>query len=165
MNARTPAPPKRRSLPQTLLVWLCLLIPASGLLYGTSAQVRGLEKELNGVRSQIAQEHEQVRVLHAEWAYLNNPRQLAARATRYLGIQNAATAAQVVAIHAITEKIAYRTPTSAPANKTASMLPTALRLSTNVLAQPIAYGTAQSLPLPLHQPSPNPVPLEMARSN
>lgn len=139
--------PKRRNTLQTVLLWACMMIPTSALLYGTSAHMRETEKELSAVREALAQEHEQTRVLKAEWAYLNNPKQLASRAARYLDMKKAASPAQVAELNDIPVKIAYRTPDVTPVAEQADgmrlgmmqITPSTQPLSTHVLAKSIVY--------------------------
>jgi hypothetical protein len=124
---------KRRHTLKILLIWALLMVPASALLYGTSAHVRELENDLASIQSNVAREQDTMRVLRAEWAYLNDPQKLAQRAKKYLGTKEASASLQVARMDQLTTKISYRTPeTNAARLQTAS-------LSTRVLAKSIVY--------------------------
>lgn len=98
----------RRSILKKILLWTCLLIPASAFLYSTNGHVRGLEKRLEAATAQIVAEKESLRVLRAEWAFLNSPRRLAAASEKYLDESGAPAAAQVVALNLLPSKLAPR---------------------------------------------------------
>ncbi len=53
-------------------------------LYELKDEVRGREAELRALKDAVAEEKESLRVLAAEWSYLNRPDRLAAMAGRYL---------------------------------------------------------------------------------
>jgi hypothetical protein len=53
-------------------------------LYELKIEVRGLESELSGLRTGITAEKENIRVLNAEWSYLNRPERLGNMAARHL---------------------------------------------------------------------------------
>jgi hypothetical protein len=59
---------------------------AGALLYWTSQSVQQKEAALKKMQASVAQEQETIRVLHAEWDYLNRPDRLEALATKYLGL-------------------------------------------------------------------------------
>ncbi len=135
---------RRRQSLGTLLFWACMLIPASALLYGVSAKVQEQEKELASLKTQIVAEQEGARVLKAEWAYLNNPQKLAARAKTYLGFQTGTSAKQIASLNDMAVKVAYRTEvpaalTEAPATAQVADATPAPRPSTRMLAKPIGY--------------------------
>ena len=54
-------------------VWLALTGVAAVVLVQVSAEVRGLEDELSGLNAEIVAERETIRVLRAEWVYVNRP--------------------------------------------------------------------------------------------
>lgn len=53
-------------------------------LFWVSQQVQMLEREQRGINEQIASEQEGMRVLNAEWDYLNRPDRIEALAAKYL---------------------------------------------------------------------------------
>jgi len=58
------------------LICLVAILLAAGTLFRTSYQVRDLRRELAGINSDIVREQTGIRVLRAEWAYLNSPDRL-----------------------------------------------------------------------------------------
>ncbi|WP_366656942.1 hypothetical protein [Fodinicurvata sp. EGI_FJ10296] len=60
---------------------------AAGMVFKTSHEVSTLESRLNGLNQQIAREQEAIRVLRAEWAYLNRPGRLRALAENYSALR------------------------------------------------------------------------------
>ena len=58
------------------LVWLILAALASGALFSISYAVLALEEELEGLNHAIVEEQTAIRVLEAEWSYLNSPARL-----------------------------------------------------------------------------------------
>jgi hypothetical protein len=53
-------------------------------LFWVSQQVQMLEREQRGINQQISSEQEGMRVLNAEWDYLNRPDRIEALAAKYL---------------------------------------------------------------------------------
>lgn len=133
--------PKRRTTLQVLLIWACFMIPVSAMLYGTSASVREKESELSSINAQIEAEKDSLRVLRAEWAYLNQPQKLASRVQKYLTPRKAAAPAQVLAENQMTVKVGYR-PALAPAlaANTVPIEPTPQDSTPHLLAKPIVFN-------------------------
>ncbi|MFA5040851.1 MAG: hypothetical protein WC464_04365 [Bdellovibrionales bacterium] len=71
----------------SLLLWLCLTIGASLMLYHTSDKVHGLDKQLHALNTQIEDEQRALHVLKAEWVYLANPARIEAKAKRHLSLK------------------------------------------------------------------------------
>jgi len=65
------------------LVWAVLVAAAAGFLFYTSHQAEELEAELEASHRAVIAEREAIRILHAEWAYLNEPGRLRALARRH----------------------------------------------------------------------------------
>lgn len=64
-----------------------LMAFASGAsLVVVSHKVQGVEREIARAEREISREQEAIRILNADWAYLNNPAYLEAMATRYLNL-------------------------------------------------------------------------------
>ena len=80
---------------------LVLIAIAGGALFNVSYQVGRLEAEKRALDRAIAAEEQAIRVLRAEWAYLNQPSRLEPLAARYTdlapvgGLQLAASAAGI----------------------------------------------------------------------
>ncbi|HVY12966.1 MAG TPA: hypothetical protein VHB73_05315 [Alphaproteobacteria bacterium] len=130
----------RRNTLKTILFWACLLIPASAFLYTTNAHVRGLEKEMEDTQRAIAQEKESLRVLHAEWAYLNNPERLAAEAKKHLDGAEETKAAQILSLPTLGTKLAMRGGPASPSDATGMVtIANAANAQPGVLAKSIAY--------------------------
>lgn len=123
---------------QVLLLWVCIMIPVSGLLYGTSASVREKENELNAINAQITAEKDSLRVLRAEWAYLNQPQKLALRAQRYLTAKNPAAPVQVLCERQISGKVPYRQIGSVVASNSLHIQPSD-HSAPRILAKPIVF--------------------------
>lgn len=68
---------------------------SGGLLLYTSQNVQQAERKLAGVENAIRQEEDSIRVLKAEWAYLNSPARLETLAAEYLDMK-APTPGQLV---------------------------------------------------------------------
>ncbi len=122
-----------------LLLWICIMIPVSALLYSTSAAVREKENELTSLSTQIAAEKDSLRVLHAEWAYLNQPQRLAARAQRYLIAKKAALPVQVLNERQIPTKLAYRRTTPSVVATNVQIQPSNRSAAPRLLAKPIVF--------------------------
>jgi hypothetical protein len=72
----------RLSLP----VWLVLVIAAGFCMFQIKFAVQELEHQLGQTNRDVARAQEQVRVLKAEWSYLNEPGRLAELNRRHLGL-------------------------------------------------------------------------------
>jgi hypothetical protein len=71
--------------PGTLL-WLGLVALAGFGLFQLKYRVQGQEQELAHLFRQIQNDRDQIQVLRAEWAHLNDPHRLADLARRYLDL-------------------------------------------------------------------------------
>lgn len=58
------------------LLWLFLAVLAGGALFAISYDVLALEEDLEDLNRAIVEEQTAIRVLQAEWSYLNNPSRL-----------------------------------------------------------------------------------------
>jgi cell division protein FtsL len=66
------------------LVWLMLVVAAGFVTFKVKYAVQDIEDELNRVRKQTVAEQQEIRVLNAEWTYLNQPERLAELNRRFL---------------------------------------------------------------------------------
>ncbi len=67
---------------------LVLAVLAGGLLYSVSQKVHQAERELRIVEQKLSRERESIRILQAEWDYLNHPARLEALAAQYFDAAN-----------------------------------------------------------------------------
>ena len=79
---------------RTIFIFTLAGLSGFMLLY-TSQNVQQAERKLSNIRNSIAQEQEAIRVLNAEWAYLNSPARLETLASDYLKMK-APTAEQLI---------------------------------------------------------------------
>lgn len=68
------------------ILLLCVAAGLGALLFRTSQSVQGAEDRLAELNRTIRQEQESIRVLDAEWDYLNRPQRLEALADKYLKV-------------------------------------------------------------------------------
>jgi hypothetical protein len=66
--------------------WLVLVLVAGFTTFKVKYAVQDIEDELNRVRRHTIVEQQEVRVLTAEWTYLNQPERLAELNRRFLGL-------------------------------------------------------------------------------
>lgn len=85
-------------------VWLGLAAVATGVLFHTSYRVQELEAELGALNREIIEEQEAIRVLKAEWSYLNEPARLERLSREYLLLQPT-QGDQIADIDSIPEKL------------------------------------------------------------
>ena len=67
-------------------IGVALLPLISFELYNGVHRVKGQQKELEALKTSIASEGEAIRVLKAEWSYLNQPDRLQALARRHMAL-------------------------------------------------------------------------------
>jgi hypothetical protein len=67
-----------------LLLWTLVIATAGYGMFQIKFEVQALEAELTALNNDIRAREEAIRVLRAEWSYLNEPTRLAALAARYL---------------------------------------------------------------------------------
>lgn len=61
---------------KSTLIWMCLAAAAGTALFHTSESVHQITTQLEEAQRKIRQEQENLRVLEAEWSYLNQPERL-----------------------------------------------------------------------------------------
>lgn len=69
------------------LFWLALILIAGATLMQISYQVDMKERELRKLTAQLITHEDSIRVLKAEWAYLNQPQRLEKLSAKYLALQ------------------------------------------------------------------------------
>jgi len=119
------------------IISVALLVLVSFELYNGVHRVKAQEQALVSMSAQIAREAEQIRVLKAEWSYLNQPDRLQALARRHLALAPTG-ASQIVVL------------TSLPIRgDTMSMAPSPV-----VEAQDLPSRVVTDVPLPRFKPAP-----------
>jgi hypothetical protein len=86
---------------------------AGALLLRTSQSVQIAEDRLVQLKTAVAEEQDSIRLLNAEWAYLNNPERLEKLASRYLDLMPPQPTAMLYEPDEIPAKL-EETPSSAP---------------------------------------------------
>jgi hypothetical protein len=71
---------------KSTMFWLLLSVIAGALLFMTSESVTGGRQKLALINHDIRQEEESLRVLQAEWSYLNQPERLEKLSAEYLPV-------------------------------------------------------------------------------
>ena len=86
-----------------MFVAVTLLVLVSFELYNGVTRVKAAQKQLEDTKVLIAQEQEAIRVLKAEWSYLNQPERLQTLARQHLPLTPTA-AAQIVSFTSLPER-------------------------------------------------------------
>jgi hypothetical protein len=138
--------------------WLLLVVATGFAMYAIKYEVQGLEDDLARTQKAALTEAHEIRVLTAEWAYLNRPEALAEMNQRYLSLVPIAT--KQLRTSADDIPIRPAPPAEAPAEappQIAEAAPT-----------PAPEATPQAAPAALEEPATpaKPAPLKVAaRSN
>jgi len=119
------------------IISVALLVLVSFELYNGVHRVKAQEQALVSMSAQIAREAEQIRVLKAEWSYLNQPDRLQALARRHLALAPTG-ASQIVVLTSL--------PIRGDAMSTAP--------SPVVEAQDLPPRVVTDVPLPRFKPAP-----------
>ncbi len=82
------------------LTWLALTVAVGAGLYMLKYKVQDLEHDLVAKQVQIQRDRSAIRVLQAEWTYLNDPNRLRRLSEEYLGFQ-AASPQNVISLDAL----------------------------------------------------------------
>ena len=90
--------------------WVVLVLAAGFTTFKVKYAVQDIEDQLNRVRRQTIAEQQEIRVLTAEWTYLNQPERLAELNRRFLGLASI-TAKQ---LQRSIEEIPLRAPAAPP---------------------------------------------------
>jgi hypothetical protein len=100
------------------LFWIGVVALAAALVFNVSHDVQALKDERSRLAAAIRHEHETLRVLEAEWAFLNQPARLEALARRHTELR-ATAPEQIIALDALPAKTAPVEP-SAPVEAAAA---------------------------------------------
>ncbi|OFW82631.1 MAG: hypothetical protein A2018_07950 [Alphaproteobacteria bacterium GWF2_58_20] len=68
----------------SFLVWFLAIALLAGTQYHVSYRVQSLGRELRQIKAETLSVEENIRILEAEWAYVNNPDRLRELAGKYL---------------------------------------------------------------------------------
>lgn len=72
---------------KTAMLWLVLAVICGGMLFQTSQRVTDGRAQLAGIEAAARKEDEHLRVLQAEWSYLNQPDRLEKLSNQYLHLE------------------------------------------------------------------------------
>ncbi|WP_342237951.1 cell division protein FtsL [Inquilinus sp. OTU3971] len=121
------------------MIWLGLIGASSAFLFKTSYEVQSLEGELRGLNRSILREQDSIRVMHAEWAFLNQPSRLQELTDQFTKLRPIAPTQMVAS--------AADLPMPQPSIDGEPMAPTA-----SLVAQVDALPSFGPVPLPGHRP-------------
>jgi hypothetical protein len=68
----------------TMLVYMACSACALGAVYLVKYNVQGVQRQVDGLKQELAVEKESLHLLNAEWAYLNRPDRLQRLSDRHL---------------------------------------------------------------------------------
>ncbi len=83
-----------------IAIWIAVIVGSAFILYRVKYEVQSLKAQVIEVNKDIAQEKETLRVVSAEWSYLNRPERLKILADKYLNGQEI-TVGKVAEVEAI----------------------------------------------------------------
>ncbi len=106
---------KKQFLRLSTLLALFFATASGAALYSVSQEVHRAENELAALVSDVRNEKEAIRILHAEWAYLNHPARLEVLAGQYLEMEGADPGAVVVNAGDLPEPFIPALPSRKPA--------------------------------------------------
>lgn len=142
------------------LLWLFLAALSGGTLYHTSQQVTDGHARLATINDDIRKENETIRVLQAEWSYLNQPDRLEKLSRQYLHLQPL-QGRQFAKLGDIPAQPATATPDAPPA--VAAAAPDAAKVAAKPeIKKPEARVAAKAPVVKISKPLPAPVLHEAA---
>jgi hypothetical protein len=121
------------------MIWLGLIGASSAFLFKTSYEVQSLEGDLRGLNRSILREQDSIRVMHAEWAFLNQPSRLQALTDQFTKLRPIAPTQMLAS--------AADLPMPLPSLDGEPMAPPA-----SLVAQVDALPSFGPVPLPGHRP-------------
>ena len=101
----------------TFFLWGALFIGLAAMIFLVKYKVRGLENELVATQQRVVRDKAAIRVLQAEWTYLNDPERLRRLSAEHLGF-GPATAHNIVDIASLPYRGDGVTPAAQPTNPT-----------------------------------------------
>ena len=92
-----------------IAIWIVVGTACAIVLFLIKEDVNGFEAQLASIESKIETDRQTIRVLQAEWSYLNRPERLARLSSRYLGLKPL-TPKQIISFNSIPYKAGEETP-------------------------------------------------------
>lgn len=83
-----------------LVFWISVIVGASFMLYRVKYEVQGVKSQIEQTHREMLRERQQLLVEEAEWAHLNQPKNLRRLTKKYLSGKNITTE-QIAEIEAI----------------------------------------------------------------
>ncbi|MCM2344969.1 MAG: hypothetical protein NDJ24_10465 [Alphaproteobacteria bacterium] len=139
------------------LLALSLSVASGAMLFSTAQKVQQTESVLNRARSAVAQEQQTIRVLRAEWDYLNRPDRLEALVKNNLEL----APAKPETLQPDTADLPNVFVPFVPARKPARIIPEDALVKTVPVSSPEGELLPQTVPLP--KPQMPEMPQEPAR--
>lgn len=131
---------------------LLLALLAGGALFWVSQQVQQAERQQRGLQRIVSHEEEAIRVLNAEWDYLNRPERLERMANAYLDMAPTRPSDVLQTVSSIPEPVQVPLPPKGrPVFAHASTAPVAK-------AAPSPAPSPAASPAPVYKPAPKPLP-------
>ncbi len=127
------------------VIWFVVLALLGVGLFQVKYAVQAKERELRKVNRQIAADHDAMRVLEAEWSYLNDPVRLADLTRRHTDL-TPVMASQIATVEGLAPRPADA-PEEAPALPLIASVP-----ETDVAATAVAAIVTQPAPQPQNAP-------------
>lgn len=106
---------KKSSIRISTIVSLSLAVASGAMLYFVSQEVYRSEGELSAFEARVGNEKETIRILRAEWDFLNHPARLEYLAHRYLDMNDPVPEVSLVAgIYELPEELIPALPSRKP---------------------------------------------------
>jgi hypothetical protein len=135
-----------------VIFWLVLVLAAGFTTFKVKYAVQDIEDQLNRVRRQTIVEHQEIRVLTAEWTFLTQPERLAELNRRFLGLGPLAAKQLQRTVGDIPLRAQPAPPAEAPDVLVPAVLAPDVLMRANAesaaSASPAAAPTAATAPLP-----------------
>jgi len=128
--------------------WLVLVLVAGFTTFKVKYAIQDTEDELNRVRRQTTAEQQEIRVLTAEWTYLNQPERLSELNRRFLGLASVTTKQLQRTIEEIPLRVPPTPPGAVVEASSVPAAPPAAPTPSAVTPAALAPAPAVSGPLP-----------------